>query len=256
MITAAGSLAALLALGAASLPAQSISGEQVLQRMHDAYAKKWYHTLTFTQKTTMRGRDGTSREQTWYESLQYLPQHGAILRIDFGDPALGNGVLYRADSSWRVTAGKPGRAADDGNPFIPLIENVYLQPVVVTVQQLASLHIDLSRVADVSYDGHPAWAVGASSPTDSASAQFWIEKDRLVVVRMLLILAPGRPPYDIHLDKYEKAGKGWLATKVTMFNGGVAQQTEEYSGWNTDMKLDGDLFNPTTWTTGKHWMKK
>jgi hypothetical protein len=231
------------------------SGADVLDRMHRKYAGKWYSTLTFTQKTTQYGRNGGApTESTWYEAMRFQPG-GARLRIDTGDPSAGNGILYTADSSWSVRGGvaRPGTA--NGNAFIPLIENVYLQPVDATVQQLAGEHIDFSKVADVSWQGHPAWAVGASSPSDTTSPQFWIDKDRLVLVRMFVSFGANRPPLDVRLENYVETGGGWLATKVTMLNNGAPVQTEEYSGWKTGQKLDPDLFDASKWSTVTHWTK-
>lgn len=252
-------LAVALACAATGvLPAQGarpVTGADVLAKMRDKYAGTWYPTLTFTQKTTRRGRDGNMSDETWYESLQFEPATGAWLRIDTGEPKNGNGVLYTADSSWTIRGGKATARDNNGNPFIPLIENVYLQPVAMTARQLEPLKIDMSRVVDVSYNGRPAWAVGAVSPTDTLSPQFWIDKDRLVAVRAILSLASNRPPFDIHLDNYVRTGGGWLATKVTMLAGGVPRQIEEYSGWKTNVKLDRKLFDPATWSTATHWKK-
>src|SRR5436190_11955335 len=93
---------------AAPVAAQSTpkTGVEVLQRMHDAYAGKWYKTLTFAQKTTIRRRDGKDTVVTWHESLRFTNERGTQLRIDQGDLSAGNGVLYTADSSWIVRAGK------------------------------------------------------------------------------------------------------------------------------------------------------
>src|SRR6476620_5335212 len=81
------------------------NGTAVLEGMRAAYEGKWYHTLTFAQKTTIFGKDGTKRIQSWREYLRHSATTGTQLRIDFGDPASGNGVLYTADSSWRFAAG-------------------------------------------------------------------------------------------------------------------------------------------------------
>src|SRR5690348_7703532 len=75
------------------------SGEEVLQRMHDAYAGKWYRTLTFVQKTTRYRGDGTTNVSTWFESLEHSAPGATRLRIDIGDPSAGNGMLYTADST-------------------------------------------------------------------------------------------------------------------------------------------------------------
>src|ERR1044071_8597387 len=69
------------------------TGADVLEAMRSAYAGKWYHTLTFTQKTTRLRPDGTVQEQTWYETLSHTAA-GTKLRIDMGDLAAGNGVVY------------------------------------------------------------------------------------------------------------------------------------------------------------------
>lgn len=251
--------ASLLCGAASALPAQAakpMTGADVLTRMHDRYAGKWYPTLRFTQKTTLRGQDGAVTEQTWYESLQWNPATGAWLRIDLGDPADGNGLLYTADSSWTIRGGKLTSGNNSGNPFIPLIENVYLQPIATTMKQLEPLKFAMSRVIDVTWERRPAWVVGAASAGDTTSPQFWIDKDRLVVVRAVLSFAAGRPPFDIHLDNYVETGGGWLATKITMLSGGVPRQIEEYSGWKTNVKLDKKLFDPATWMTAAHWTKK
>src|SRR5262245_29727579 len=55
---------------------QPKDGTAVLERMRAAYAGKWYHTLTFTQKTTTTRDDGTKNVSTWYESLRHTPAAG------------------------------------------------------------------------------------------------------------------------------------------------------------------------------------
>src|SRR5689334_9420820 len=86
--------------------AQPKDGKAVLSAMRKAYEGKWYHTLTFVQKTTTTGQDGGQNVSTWYESLRHTPAGGVQLRIDIGNPAAGNGMLYTADSSWRLRDGK------------------------------------------------------------------------------------------------------------------------------------------------------
>ena len=201
----------------------------------------------------MRGSDGTERVQTWYEALRHTPASGTQLRIDFGDPKDGNGVIYTADSAWRVRAGKLATTAADGNPFLPLIEGVYVQPVDQTLRELQSTKVDMSKVYQTKWDGRDTWVVGAVAVSDTTSPQFWVDADRKVVTRMILVVAPGRPPMDIHLGGYERVGSGWLAMKVTMYVGGVAQQTEEYSDPNVGGALDAALFDPLRWSSAKHW---
>jgi hypothetical protein len=243
---AALALAALAALqaGAQRRPA---NGQEVLQRMHDAYAGKWYKTLTFKQRTTQWRPDGSQNVSEWLESLRYAPGVGAQLRIDIGDRAAGNGVLYTADSTWVVRADTVAARRPQGNEFLPLIEGVYVQPVDRTMRELAGTGVDFTKVGTAEWEGRPVWIVGASSPADSTAPQFWVDRDRNVVVRMILVPAPSTPVMDIHLAKYVQLGGGWLATKVEMYVAGKPRQFEEYSDWQAGMPLSDALFDPAQW---------
>ncbi|PWU22740.1 MAG: hypothetical protein C5B48_09760 [Candidatus Rokuibacteriota bacterium] len=237
--------------------AQSVprTGAEVFQRMHDAYAGKWYRTLTFVQKTTQRRPNGTDTISTWYESLR---QNGnrTELRIDMGDPSNGNGVLYTADSVWRVRDGKVVSANVGGNEFLPLIEGVYFNPVSQTVHELESTKIDMSRVSEGRYMNRRVWIIGATSPTDTTSPQIWVDVDRKVTVRAILSFAPNAPAFDIHLDGYVPIESAWLASRITMTQGGVPRQTEEYRDWKVNVELPAGLFDVATWTTAPHWATK
>jgi hypothetical protein len=223
--------------------------------MHDAYAGKWYRTLTFVQKTTRHRADGTQTTSTWLESLRHTDGGGTRLRIDVGDLGAGNGMLYTADSTWRITAGKVTDTRGEGNEFLPLIEGVYMQPVARTVEQLKPTGVDMQRVITASWRDRPVWIVGASSAADTTSPQFWIDRDRNVVVRMIMVPAPNAPTMDIHLDGYVPLERGWLATKIAMNVGGKPVQTEDYSEWKANTELAPALFDPAMWTTAPHWAK-
>ncbi|MEO7456634.1 MAG: hypothetical protein ABIY52_10260 [Gemmatimonadaceae bacterium] len=239
--------AALLALPSALAAQEAMpkSGTEVLERMRAAYDGKWYHTLTFAQKTTIFAKDGTRRVQSWREYMR----HGAAgthLRIDMGDPAAGNGALYTADSSWRFRAGKLAAHDADGNPFLPMIEGVYVQPVAKTVAEVGPMHVDLSKVTSGMRDGKAVWIVGVASTADSTSPQFWVEVERKVVVRMIVQLG-GPDPFDIHLGDYVAVGGGMLATKVSMFVKGAPVQVEDYADWKVDVPIADAVFNPAAW---------
>ncbi len=251
-IFAAGVAAALVSGTAAVAQPVPKTGAEVFQRMHDAYAGTWYRSLTFVQKTTQRRRDGSDTVSTWYESLR---QNGrrTELRIDTGDPSAGNGVLYTADSLWRVHNGKLASAANGGNEFLPLIEGVYFNPVSQTVHELDSTKIDMSHVTEGRYQNRRVWIVGTSSAADTTSPQIWVDVERNVAVRAILSPAPSVPVLDIHLDGYVPIAKAWLATKITMTQGGVPRQTEEYRDWKVNMDLPSGLFDVATWTTTPHW---
>lgn len=229
------------------------SGMDVLQRMHDAYAGKWYSTLRFVQKTTVHRPDGTTAHTTWYESLRHTDANGTQLRIDIGDPTAGNGMLYTADSTWVMRGGKLNAAQGSGNVFLPLIEGVYMQPVSKTAAQLAETKIDLSKVTSGRWENRPVWIVGVTSASDSTTPQMWVDQERNIVVRVLVNLAPNSPPYDIQLGDYVKLGDAWLATRIVMLVGGKPRQVEDYADWRVGVELPADMFSVTSWMPARHW---
>jgi hypothetical protein len=245
------SLVPALAVGAQG----NTIGRRVLQRMHDAYDGKWYHSLLFTQRTTTWDSTRTPRYETWYETLAD-DKGRVVLRIDRGSPANGNGVLYTADSLWSVRGGKLAASLPQGNAFLPLIQGVYVQPVDKTIRELKSTGVDLSTGYSRTFEDANVTVIGAASAADSTSPQIWIDDARNVLVRMLVSFAPNRPPTDVHLGGYERVGNGWLATKVSMYSNGVPMQVEEYSNWKIDQPLSPQLFDPATWTTAPHWAPK
>jgi len=228
-----------------------VTGVELLTRMHDAYAGKWYKTLTFVQKTTLTRPNGVVDTSTWYEALRSPDR----LRIDIGEPSKGNGALYTADSLYVVRGGKVTRTIGSGNPFLPFVAGVYDQPIETTLRQLAPYHFDLSQIREATWEGRPAYVVGAKSPDDLESPQFWIERDRLIAVRFLVKLspAPDARPNDIRLESYVPVAGGWLATHVAIMDGGVVRQAEDYRDWKGNVALPADFFVAEKWSDTPHW---
>jgi len=246
-----GLLAAVPSLRAQDAPA---TGLDLLQRMRDSYHGQWYGTLTFTQTTTRHRADGSDTVSTWYESVRQNDTTGTELRIDIGDPADGNGVLYTADSLWVLRGGRLVATRPGGNALLPLIEGVYLQPVARTAAALASTAVDLRRpVVGGRWNGRPVWIAGATAAGDTTSPQFWVDVERRVVVRAIFVPVPSAPLMDIQLDSLVPVGGGWLATRCEFYVAGRLVQREEYHDWAANVALAPELFDVTRWTTARHW---
>jgi hypothetical protein len=242
---------ALLALTApTTLPAQAnaLPGVAVLERMRKAYDGKWYNTLTFIQRTIIERPGAKADTTTWYETLL-----GARLRIDVGFPANGMGMLYTADSTYVMRQGILARATPTGNPFLPLIMGVYLQPVAQTAREVGAFGVDVSKATVGSWEGRRVDIVGASSTSDTTSAQFWVD-DLNLVVRVLGTLK-GMGNADVRIGGYERVGQAWLGTKVSIIQSGRTQ-VEEYSEWKAGAKVSPELFDLSKWTTAPHWAPK
>ncbi len=252
-------VACAIAVAAARVaPAQSplpASGTEVFARMRTAFGDGWYKTLTFTQTTTIRMRDGRDTVQTWFETLCFSPDRGTQLRIDVAPLSAGNASISTWDSTWVIRGDTLAAVRASGNPFLPLIEGAYLQPAERTARDVGPWGIDLSKVRSATWNGRRAWVVGTTTEGDSTSAQFWVEIERLVVVRMVLAGPAGRPPLDVRLDNFEKVGKGWLATRVEMLQGGQRRQLEEYHDWKGDVAIDPLLFDAKSGGKARHWAR-
>src|SRR5579864_8146361 len=101
-----GVLAVALVLG---FPTAPTTGEGVIRAMHDRYAKSWYHSLTFSQKTTLRTPADTMVVETWNEEalfpgrlrVEILRARGAVSAMYLGDTLYvwrGDSVLVRTKS--------------------------------------------------------------------------------------------------------------------------------------------------------------
>src|SRR6266850_608742 len=75
---------------------------ELIRAMHNRYAKNWYKTLTFVQKTVQYKPDGTAESSTWYEALSAPGR----LRIDIDPIENGNGILFMNDVQYSIKAGK------------------------------------------------------------------------------------------------------------------------------------------------------
>jgi GWxTD domain-containing protein len=226
------------------------SGESVVNAMHARYENVWYETVTFTQKSTTYNPDGTTKVETWYEAAS-LP---GKLRIDYGQPSEGNGLVLADGNATSVQAGKEGATRPLLNLLLVLGFDVYRQAPEVTVAQLKHEGIDVTKFHEEMWNGEPVYVVGADKG-DLKSKQFWVEKKRLLFVRLL-------QPYQRDLSKttdtrfvdYREAGKGMIAARVEVYREEKVVFTEDYTEIKIDVKLDAGTFDPKQFNT-THWEK-
>jgi hypothetical protein len=226
-----------------------MNGSVLVSMMYERYRSSWYRTFTFVQKTSIPMASGGDLVQTWYEAGDLPGQ----LRIDT-DMQMKSGVMYARDSIYRFTDGKLTHADTGINELLVLGFDVYTQPSATTEAVLRRLGFNLATMHQTMWQGKPVFVVGAKLG-DTTSKQFWIEKDRLLFVRMLET-NPKRGLVDVRFDKYQRAGKGWIAMRVEQYVAGKRTLLEEYSDVKTDVKLAADLFDPKQWTTVAHWAMK
>jgi hypothetical protein len=240
----------IVALAGALGQTSDTAGVRVVRAMHDRYAGKWFRTMTFVQTTTRRTWSGRDTIETWYESAA-VP---SLLRIDFGRPGDGNGVLYTADSTIVMEHGAVKEARAGGNDLTTLLFDVYFNPVDRTVGALRAQGFDLGIMHEATWQGRPVWVVGAAEG-DDRSAQFWVDRERLIVLRQISSLGP----HDTHMldarfNKYRPIGQSWIAPECELLFDGKRVQLEEYADIKADVPLSPALFDSKHWLTAPHWV--
>lgn len=215
-------------------------GEAVIRAAHAKYAGKWHTTLTFVQKTTFP----TGRVETWYEAME-IP---GKLRIDVAPLSSGRSMIFRNDSLYQFAAGKMrGNGIAYVHSMLVLLDDLHVLAPDLTIAKLKGLGFDLAKTRETTWNGKAVFVVGAAAG-DTTSAQFWIEKERMLLVRLIEpnAQAPARS-MDAHFVDYQKVGNGWVEGKVLIHLGGKLAQTEEYTQVKAGMTHEAGLFDPSNY---------
>ena len=231
-----------LAFSALPLGAQAPrTGDELISRMHERYAGKWYRSLTFTQRTVRPGRP----DATWYEAAM-IPGR---LRIDVAPLDSANAFMFIGESVYVYRGGKALPPRRDRNLLMTLGFDVYGQPPATTVEQLKEEGIDLSRVRSGTWQGRPVWIVGAAEG-DSLSNQFWVDQQRLLFVRLIQQVPrqSGKAILEAQFNQYRPLAGGWIAMNVIAKMDGKLLQEEDYSDVRANPPLPDSLYR----TQGYH----
>lgn len=215
-------------------------GDAIVRAMHDRYAKTWYRTLSFTQKTTLRTRDDTMAAETWKERA-IIPGR---LRIDVERPTGGLVVVYAGDSLFVWRGDSTFTRAATRNILLVMGFDVYRQPPQATLAALKAEHFPMTPLREDTWQGRPVYVIGAAAG-DLHSHQLWIDRDRLLFVRG--IQPDDRDTtktVDFRFDNYVKVPSGWLSETVEVYTDGKLVQREQYSDVRTNVPVDPQIFLP------------
>jgi hypothetical protein len=226
------------------------SGNGLLREMHERYKDSWYKTLTFTQKSTTYKPDGTSTAATWYEAAM-LP---GKLRIDIGTPAEGNGYVLVDGNVTIVQKDKVTGTRPLVNMLLVLGFDVYTQDPEATIKVVKGEGYDLSKLREDTWEGRPAYVVGADKG-DLTTRQFWVAKDSLLFVREI---EPARDDPkkvdDIRFTDYRPLAGAWVAARVEVHSEDKLVFSEDYTDIQANVKLAPAVFDAQQFS-GTHWEK-
>jgi outer membrane lipoprotein-sorting protein len=237
-----------LLVAPATRAAKIKTADNLIQAMQQKYAKSWYRTATFVQKTTDYDKDGNRKVSTWYEALS-VP---GSLRIDFTPVKEGNGILFTDRKIFLFKDGKQENTKPYVHPLMILGFDIYKLPAADVIDTLKALKFDLSILREDTWQGRPVYVIGAKAG-DLHSLQFWIDQQNLYFVRMLRPGGnDGTQTQETQFNKYQRLGGGWMAPEVIFKVDGRVSTTEEYSEMRANPTLDARLFDPQYWTS-VHW---
>jgi hypothetical protein len=218
-------------------------GRDVLMAMHERYAGKWYEAVRIKQHVGYY-RDGKeTRSEIWTEMLQ-LPGR---VRSNIGDPDSGNCEIARDDSVFLFRGGKLAGSQRAIHGILVLGFDVYVQDPARTFAQLHEAGYDLDRVRESMWQGKPAYVVGAEAGDDSSS-QFWVEKERLVLVRLVTRGARTGRRFEVELDRFKVLAGGWIATELRFLAGGSPAIIESYLEYGVPNMIPSGTFETHPFT--------
>ena len=222
---------------------------ELIEAMRARYDGKWYRTLTFVQNNTERHPDGTIGHTVWREWLKAPGK----LRIEFQPPDSGNGTLFANDSIYLFRQDSLTQGRPFVHPLLVLGFDVYMQPVERTLAQLGQppRRFDLSLLSEGTWEGRPAWVVGAKAG-DLHTRQFWVDKERLVFVRMLEP-APRdtTKTAETRFSKYAPLAGGWIAPDVEFLFEGQQLFLEEYKDIQANVAIPAAFWDPRQWKAAR-----
>ena len=233
-------LAACLSLAAPVSPQEIRDGQALLTAMHDRYKDSWYDSVVFKEKAITLNPDGTSTTEIWDEALQ-LP---GKLRINKGPSSEGNGFVFIDGTLTTFQKGKASGPRPYVHMLLVLGFDVYRQDPKTTIGQVKSQGFDLTQIHEEKWDGQDVYVVGAAKG-DLKSKQFWIEKKRLLFVRLI---EPDEHDaakiHDSRFRDYRKLSIGWISARVEFYTDGKNIFNEDYFDMKANAKFEPALFDP------------
>jgi hypothetical protein len=220
-------------------------GRGVIRAMHQRYAGRFFSSLRFAQHTTTISQNGRETKGIWNEYI-VLP---GKLRIDFLPLSSHSGVLYTGGKIYGFSDGKAQPVQNGWNPLLTLIGDVYAQSPDTTIWQLDSLGFDLSRVRQDTWMGSSVWVVGAAAG-DTTVSQFWIDRDSLLVRRVIqrAVGGAGQPVVsDIRMLNYQDVEGYPVAFEIQFFRAGRMYFKEDYFGVQANVPIPAATFDPARW---------
>jgi outer membrane lipoprotein-sorting protein len=209
---------------------------EILKKMHDRYAGKWYKTFSFNQTTEIYRNDSLKRSETWYENIQF-PDN---FRIDFGDPDSGNAVIFKNDSSYLFRRFQRATVQPNNDDLLFLLGGMYFYSFNEVPVKMKSFGYDLDKFHEDTWKGLPVYVIGARKNEDSTN-QIWIEKENFSVIRTLKYENNTRE--EAFFENHVKLDGGFTETLVRFYINNKVIQVEKYHDLKGNLEINPAIFD-------------
>jgi outer membrane lipoprotein-sorting protein len=213
------------------------TGDDVLSHLHRKYKNAPCKAYTFSQKNTHYRNDSITGHSEWYESIEFPDK----FRIDFGEKAAGNFVIFKNDSSYRYKKGELSGRKYDENILLLLLGGMYYRDLQDVTARLHKKEFNTSVLSSQKWRKQPVYVIGALAG-DTLSNQIWISKKTWRVVRIIEKIQEGHT-MDMTFDEHREHCKGYVETKVTFRDNGMVEQVEEYYNIQTVESFPAEVFS-------------
>ncbi|WP_242929361.1 outer membrane lipoprotein-sorting protein [Pontibacter vulgaris] len=220
-------------------------GTEVVQAMYKRWQNKWYPNFAFEQKAIFYKDDVVTKEEVWQE----IYSQPGNLHIRFNGFESGNGVVFKADSVYNFKNNQLQGKQHTIHPLVLLSFDIYFYSPETTVAKLKELNFDLSKVTEAKWQGRDAYVIGTTDPENTSASQFWVDKERLYVVRVLT--NNKGVPRDVEINNYKQMQNYWVATEILFKTEGKLTLKEEYFNISFPKTTDKSIFEPANFATAR-----
>ncbi|MEJ8755672.1 outer membrane lipoprotein-sorting protein [Pontibacter sp. H259] len=219
-------------------PSAPVTGEAVVEAMYNHWQNKWYPNFAFEQKAIFYKDDVVTKEEVWQE----IYSQPGNLHIRFNGFESGSGVIFKADSVYNFQGNQLKAKQHTIHPLVLLSFDVYFYSPETTIAKLKALNFDLTKITEAKWQGRDAYVIGTINPNDNTTSQFWVDKERLFILRVLT--NNKGVARDVEINKYKKMDNYWVATEILFKTDGKLTLKEEYYNISFPKTVDHSIYEP------------
>lgn len=221
------------------------TGEEVIKEMYRLKSKNVHKYMTFEQQTLFFENDMFKKQEKWFEAIGCPGK--LIVKMDAFDS--GKGLLFANDTMYNFEGGKLQSASYKIHDLVWLGFDIFFINPEISIPQTHKLGYDVSKMYLADHYGTEMYAIGASSKDDKSN-QFWIDKEKLTLVKVVKFGNDGSV-HETIFDKFMQMGVIWVGTQLIFKKNGQKWLEEKYSNIKFSSSFDESVFKPANFVKAK-----